>query len=289
MGFFGFIENFFFISLALVFALVLLLVYHFKNRIAVAEKKSESMYGLLTAVVKEIKSLRGMFGLGSSEKPSEDIQTEITQSNSMEPTNTPSAVQESKTPSPLANLKVPADVIHLDFSASECDKIVVSDGGEDDSSSEDEEDEESDDEEDADEKEEEQSKVSDIDGEESTEEDEDEDEDESDADEKDEEPSLQLLDISAVIQLDLDNPVLDISEFAIEEPVSLNETSQEIIAEVVQPVFEEKKTTLSLPSIEQLRKMNINQLKTVASQLGLTADMSKMKKNELITIIQDTH
>jgi cbb3-type cytochrome oxidase subunit 3 len=69
MSVFGFIENFFFISLALVFVLVLLLVYHFKNRITVAEKKSESMYGLLTAVVKEIKTLRGMFGLGGNENP----------------------------------------------------------------------------------------------------------------------------------------------------------------------------------------------------------------------------
>ena len=39
-------------------------------------------------------------------------------------------------------------------------------------------------------------------------------------------------------------------------------------------------------SIDQLRKMNINQLKAIASQLGINSDISKTKKPELISIIQ---
>lgn len=41
-----------------------------------------------------------------------------------------------------------------------------------------------------------------------------------------------------------------------------------------------------IPSIDQLRKMNINQLKTIASQIGITSDVTKLKKPELISLIQ---
>jgi hypothetical protein len=43
------------------------------------------------------------------------------------------------------------------------------------------------------------------------------------------------------------------------------------------------------PPIDQLRKMNINQLKTIAIQHGITADTSKMKKHELISLINESH
>ena len=129
---FGFIENFFFISLVLVFVLVLLLVYHFKNRITVAEKKSDSMYGLLTAVVKEIKTLRGMFGLGGGgkeqETPSIELKSkttpEVNISASSEVSNTfASFVEKTNSGS---NVIEPREVITLEFAASD-NKIVVSD------------------------------------------------------------------------------------------------------------------------------------------------------------------
>ena len=132
MGVFGFIENFFFISLALVFVLVLLLVYHFKNRITIAEKKSESMYGLLTAVVKEIKSLRGMFCVGN-----EQTTPTQSQSQSQSPVNfevksktDPEIIIDSSSELEHDHLQK-KEVITLDFSASE-DKIVVSDDSDDD-------------------------------------------------------------------------------------------------------------------------------------------------------------
>ena len=153
MSVFGFIENFFFISLALVFVLVLLLVYHFKNRITIAEKKSESMYGLLTAVVKEIKTLRGMFGLGVVETPSPTSETVNSQQFEVQSKTTPeilspledsevvpisnnagsigndnthaSGMQNGKEEVPVT-VPVPVEVINLDFSKPD-NKIVVSD------------------------------------------------------------------------------------------------------------------------------------------------------------------
>lgn len=55
---FGFLENFFFISLGITFGLILLLIYHFKERISAVERKGETVYELLTNIVKEINVLK---------------------------------------------------------------------------------------------------------------------------------------------------------------------------------------------------------------------------------------
>ena len=306
MGFFGFVENFFFISLALVFALILLLVYHFKNRITVAEKKSESMYGLLTAVVKEIKSLRGMFGLGGASEPEnsikdkdkddkEDISVEIKTKSTPEvnvAVESSENVHNSTTFNSFVKSK-PTEVISLDFCAYDEKKIVVSDD-------------DSDDESDDDDDEESDSCDSSV--------------------SSDEFDQIDELDISEVIQVEYaEKPeqVDDIhvvqeftdyerdskleifrrdsagisNENEVQQPImdmdmnSVATTCVPIEEEVIQ-VFsreenestEEKKETL--PSVDQLKKMSINQLKTVASQVGVTTDISKMKKPELISAIQ---
>jgi hypothetical protein len=54
MALFSFIETFFFISLGITFVLVLLLVYHFKNKISSLEKESTSLFEILNNVVKEM-------------------------------------------------------------------------------------------------------------------------------------------------------------------------------------------------------------------------------------------
>ena len=55
---FGMLENFFYISLGITFALILLLVYHFKQRLSAAEKKSETMYEIITNVVQELNVMK---------------------------------------------------------------------------------------------------------------------------------------------------------------------------------------------------------------------------------------
>lgn len=328
MSVFGFIENFFFISLALVFVLVLLLVYHFKNRITVAEKKSESMYGLLTAVVKEIKTLRGMFGLGGPD--------------SSAPTPTPTSAQvnppsqfeiKSKTTPEISNLSEtkpgsiapvirnePREVITLDFSKSE-NKIVVSDVEDDDS---DEDDDESD-----------ESSISDDDeGEDSD----DDDDDISIKDVKEEvqsgsiperETSIEIGRLSRethevvemiLQEVDLDTfyqPTCDETPVSAENEIDAtlveNLLVENLLVDTSSPVLnihpQEPQQTESIEEvsfsqdnalltfdissqaqtptfqIDQLRRMNINQLKTIASQIGITADISKTKKPELISLI----
>jgi hypothetical protein len=151
----------------------------------------------------------------------------------------------------------PTEVISLDFSAYDERKIVVSD------------DDESDDESDAD----------------------DEESDSCDSSVSSEEfDQIDELDISEVIQVDCGEkePIVDM-DMNIAMSSELEQVDEEIqvfdkSSERENESTEEKKETL--PSVDQLKKMSINQLKTVASQVGVTTDVSKMKKPELISVIQ---
>ena len=69
MGFFNFIESFFFISLAITFVLIMMIIYHFKERINVIEKKTETTIEILNNLAKELTGLRG-FVLHMNANPS---------------------------------------------------------------------------------------------------------------------------------------------------------------------------------------------------------------------------
>ena len=58
MGFFNFIETFFFISLGITFVLILLLVYHFKQRVCSLEQKGNTMFEIINGVVKELTNIK---------------------------------------------------------------------------------------------------------------------------------------------------------------------------------------------------------------------------------------
>ena len=58
MGLFNFIETFFFISLGITFMLILLLVYHFKQRLNTLEQKSNTMFEIINNIVSEITSIK---------------------------------------------------------------------------------------------------------------------------------------------------------------------------------------------------------------------------------------
>jgi hypothetical protein len=58
MEFFNFVETFFFISLAITFVLIMMLVYHFKEQLLILEKKSETMFDIMNNIVKEMNSMK---------------------------------------------------------------------------------------------------------------------------------------------------------------------------------------------------------------------------------------
>lgn len=54
----GMLETIFFVSLSITFVLILLLVSHFKGRLAALEQKTESMYEIINYVTKEITTMK---------------------------------------------------------------------------------------------------------------------------------------------------------------------------------------------------------------------------------------
>jgi hypothetical protein len=56
MGLFSFIETFFFISLGITFILILLLVYHFRQRFITLEQKCDTMFELINNIVIELNN-----------------------------------------------------------------------------------------------------------------------------------------------------------------------------------------------------------------------------------------
>jgi hypothetical protein len=60
MGFFNFIETFFFLSLGITFVLILLLVYHFKQRINTLENKCDTVFEIIGNVVQELSVVKQM-------------------------------------------------------------------------------------------------------------------------------------------------------------------------------------------------------------------------------------
>ena len=60
MSVFNFMETFFFISLGITFILILLLVYHFKQRLGAIEQKSDTMFDIMNNMVKEMGTIKFM-------------------------------------------------------------------------------------------------------------------------------------------------------------------------------------------------------------------------------------
>ena len=58
MGAFNFIESFFLLSLGITFVLIVLLVYHFKQRLASMEQKCDTMFDIVQNLVKELKAVK---------------------------------------------------------------------------------------------------------------------------------------------------------------------------------------------------------------------------------------
>ena len=79
MGFFNLVETFFFISLAITFVLIMMLVYHFKERLTILESKSETILEIIHNLMKENSVLKSGYlqivqSIQNSRVPSEKEQ-----------------------------------------------------------------------------------------------------------------------------------------------------------------------------------------------------------------------
>jgi hypothetical protein len=285
MAIFNFLENFFFISLAITFGLLLLLVYHFKERMSLVEKKSDTMNEIITNVVKEMKSLR----LAMIQQQQHN--------HFMAPHQMPPVHSGPVKHEPSSVINIPFTQPPIEYSINEYDthelppsKIVVSD--------------ESEYETDSDSDSESNTEVADNESE-SSEDESDSESDDEDSDSESESGDVEPLDIQEIVDISVDLDVVSSDEVPIDDaPIPLHEVKyEEELVSVPETILPERKMDDAFPAApmihldvesiepkdpkrEVYRKMNINQLRTIAISAGLTQDTSKMKKNELIKLLE---
>lgn len=263
MGLFNFIETFFFISLGITFVLILLLVYHFKQRLSTLEQKCDTMFEIINNLVQEVTMVRSV-------------------TNRM--------IQGMAFGSPMSNIApehMPVQHIHLvneeDGEASEAED----DASEaEDEASEAEDDEDDDDEEDDDDKEDEDEvEVENSEAEDLVKND-------VDIVEKSIEMVDEIVELETTIELetvgDLETILTEnINNFI--EQIEMNtedkvETMVENIDELVENLDEVTESTEST----DYKNMNLQTLKTLAVAKGLVTNASKLKKNELLKLLGET-
>jgi hypothetical protein len=66
----NFMDTFFFLSLGITFALILLLVYHFKQRFSNTEQKCDTMFEIINGMASELNSIKGFL----TSRPTSNIQ-----------------------------------------------------------------------------------------------------------------------------------------------------------------------------------------------------------------------
>ena len=293
MGFFNFIETFFFISLAITFVLILLLVYHFKQRLSHLENKSETVVQIINNIVKEINNMRTYFTLPHqlANKSLNNISYSIQENNYGTYTT---QYKEFDNEEQTDNLK------------------AINDEDEEDDDEDEEEDEEEDDDEDDDEEDDE-------------EEDDDEEDDEDDDDEdaksnnliheinevilEDENLTEEIKVINVGTSLEGENEIHaeDINSDDFIEPLEIDEQDEPVEIQEETDIHVEKINTIDLEketlenetlenysqiskesSKEIYQKMSVQALKALVISKGLCSDSNKMKKTELLKLLESS-
>ena len=230
---FSFMETSFVISLGITFVLLLLLIYHFKQRLSVTESKQDTMFEIINNLAQELNNMK--MGLSLMNRPS----------------------------TPYPHNIVGENISNGDINVFEqMEKLVNEDSDDEDSDDEDSDDEDSDDE--------------DSDDEDSD------DEDEkiivSDEEDQDDNISVEEIRPSENIENSAEELVIDILENIqtnTQEPESLDTSNtQEVdIVGETEP--------------QDFSKMNLGALKTYIIQQGWVDDASKMKKSQILSLIQE--
>jgi hypothetical protein len=250
MSFFNFIETFFFLSLGITFVLILLLVYHFKQRLSALENKCDTVFEIISNMVQELAAVRQMQANSMNFRPAFNIPDELRQS-----------IIPSMTPNEVVN-KI--KVFEQDFE----EESEVSEDSE--------EDEDSDAETDYDDMPElingtfeieEPSTVKIINV-----------------------PITDTIETDVLESLDLDQDNLNSEENDRIEPIELQEQEEQIHVEKLEESEALENNVDSdesrSDSKEVYSKMSVSELKALVITKGLSSDPSKKKKNELIKMLE---
>ena len=270
MASFQFIETFFFLSLGITFGLVLLLVYHFKQRITTLEQKCDTMFDIVQNVVKELGTAKTNINYMLTNQMQSQSNFATFPSMFMPPMSSSSASDNY-----AGTMKLRED---------DEDEDDEDEDDEDEDEDEDDEDEEDEDDEDEDDEDEdyvdtqpnvfEKIRITELD------------------------ESVKQIDIDHIQPLEdisiLENTDLEQNEKEFEEldesveltnvePIIVNKL-EEVNEMTEEPVSENNR---SLISPEMYKRMGLTDLKKLVISKGLCTDPSKMKKQELIKMLID--
>ena len=273
MGIFNYIDTFFFISLGITFVLILLLVFHFKQQIVSLDHKNDTMFEIINNIVKEITYLKSVvFSHPPYHLNDHDEIINLTEN-------------------------------HIQSKQIVENKILVSDEEQDDGDDETDVDNDSDDETDVDEDSDEDSVDDSI-----------EDNDEEYKDTNDNNDTVKVINIEIGENIEVSEDIAELSDNNDNDDNNnddndnnndneLNnfEENQNIIIEETESIIVEKLDTQDndldnnkendkekqIESIKEVyRKMTLIQLKALVISKGLTSDSSKMRKPELLKLLE---
>lgn len=279
MALFKFIETFFFISLAITFLLVLLLVYHFKQRLGVLEQKSDNMFEIVNNIVKELNIIRSV-QLNTKQFSGFPPLHPVNLTNKMSPFFVPQSENN-------INVSVidPSMDGHIKTTYIDDDDDEDDDEDEDDDDDDDDTDDEIDSSFDDSDDENDDTAVVDL-------------EDEvviekfNDEIEQNEDQNIRVVHMEELISSEIE----DLTEIVEDLAHSAAEIAAAIQVEKIGPVEEVVKQEIhdniqpyvvgDIPK-DVIRKMSVHDLKTLVITRGLCSDPSKMKKPDLIKLIEN--
>ncbi len=343
MGFYNFIETFFYISLGITFILILLLIYHFKQRVTTVEHKYDTMVEIMNHVVKELGNIKQYVSMMNMSTPIVSSLYNYTPFQmTPNPIHSENVVEEEEFEQNIH--------FNIEEKINEDDEEEDEEDQEDDQEDDQEEDQEDDQEEDheddqEDDQEEDQEDEHDNDQEDDQDDDQEEDQEDDQEENQDEyheeypEYEDNEHENTHIEVQDLEESHIDYSEVEVnvyDEVIQNNDNTddndlpQEIIPEEIQDIMEEsnvkvihleeekpvedlesdkiqdmdieniqiQKLTETIevePEPEQthhqqlensFKKMNIHQLKALVIAKGIATDVAKLKKNDLIKLLE---
>jgi len=211
MSAFGFMETSFFISLGISFVLILLLVYHFKQRLSIAEGKLDTMFEIINNLAQELSNVKSVI------------------------------VHNNRPSTPFPHNMVIRPDIQLDsaiIKGGKNEEVRYNSESEEDSDDEDSDDEDSDDEDSDDEK---------------------------------------------IIVSDVDEDDISIDLVSSDYEIANEETANTDLVNGEEPVDVTQDISTELPDF---LKMNLGDLRSYITEKGWIEDASKMKKTQIIKLIE---
>ena len=258
MGLSYIMDSVLYICLAITFVLILLIVYHFKQRVSALEAKQDTMFELVNNMVQEMQNMR---------------------MNSMAPPMPPPMPQEMHD-AIFSELSGMPSMIHIggnpgfmDVHNHESHSVEELDTDEEDESDEEDEEDESDEEDE---------------------------EDESDEDESQETNSIKQIQVESTTLLDeipsehlsmndIDvddvDDVDDIGEFDYEKENELSVSKSDEVYTEAQGLHNANDNNQQISDVKY-KELNLQQLKALANERGLATNTKRMKKAELIDILE---